>query len=296
MRSKYREVRYFCGEFLDAQYFPVYKKTKSKRGRFQPTGECQARLNEKNSRRRLTRLVHANFCHRDLALHLTYKDECMPDSEEAAKKDLRNFFRRVRRLYKAAGVEFKYISVTEKGSRSGRVHHHLIVTGGVSRDDLEALWTAGRANTKRLQFDDNGLVGLSVYMTKQKLYFRRYNCSRNLKDPDKTKKVSDQRVSRKRAGLICNFEDRESLEKLYPGYRLLGVEYIISDLTGEYYAYVRLRNMGSHLYSERVQSPRRGKGFVGERKGKGAKRRFLQKNLREADFDLTSVCEVKANM
>ena len=167
----------------------------------------------------------------------------MPETEDAAKKDLRNFFRRVRRLYKAAGVEFKYISVTEKGSRSGRVHHHLIVTGGVSRDDLEALWTAGRANTKRLQFDDNGLVGLSVYMTKQKLYFRRYNCSRNLKDPDKTKKVSDQRVSRKRAGLICNFEDRESLEKLYPGYRPLGVEYIISDLTGEYYAYVRLRRI-----------------------------------------------------
>ena len=170
----------------------------------------------------------------------------MPETEDAAKKDLRNFFRRVRRLYKAAGVEFKYISVTEKGSRSGRVHHHLIVTGGVSRDDLEALWAAGRANTKRLQFDDNGLVGLAVYMTKQKLYFRRYNCSRNLKDPDKTKKVSDQRVSRKRAGLICNFEDRESLEKLYPGYRLLGVEYIISDLTGEYYAYIRLRKNGGN--------------------------------------------------
>lgn len=241
MERKYREVRYQMGEFLDAEVFPVYKKARARGNRFGCTSEGMRIVNERNSRRRLSRLLHANFSEKDLALHLTYRDAELPQDELAAKKDIQNFLRRARRLYKKAGIEFRYVSVTEKGVKSQRVHHHLVVSGGVDRDSLEALWGKGRANTKRLQMDDNGIVGLSVYMTKQQLFFRRYNTSKNLVDPDKQKRTNDSRVSKKRAQAICEQMDAEAISALYPGYRLIDVEYSLSEVTGEYYAYIRLQ-------------------------------------------------------
>ena len=241
MEKKYREVRYQMGEFLDAEIYPVYKKSRSRGKRYGCTSEGQRIVNERNSRRRLSRLLHANFCEKDLALHLTYRESDMPKDEETAKKDIQNFLRRARRLYKKAGAEFRYVSVTEKGKKSGRVHHHLVVSGGVSRDELEALWGKGRANSKRLQMDDNGIVGLSVYMTKQQLFFRRYNTSRNLVDPDKQKRQNDSRVSKRAAQNLCEYLDADTVARLYPGYRLMDVEYCLSDVTNEYYAYIRLQ-------------------------------------------------------
>lgn len=241
MRTKIREIRYTCGAFLDVSCFPVYKNAKGRKRKFCASSECQKNLNEKNSRRRLSRLMHANFCERDLALHLTYREEEMPKTEEEAKGDVKNFLRRLRRLYKGSGIELKYISVTEKGERSSRVHHHLVVTGGVSRDEVERLWKKGRANTKRLQFDETGIAGIASYMTKQKLYFRRYNASRNLIDPDKWKKVSDNRMSRGSMGKLMFYSDKETVKRLYPGYRLVDVSYSRCELSGEYYAYIRLK-------------------------------------------------------
>lgn len=243
MERKYREVRYEMNGFLDAEVFPVYKKAKSRGKRYGATPECMKIVNERNSRRRLSRLLHANFGERDLALHLTYDENNLPASEEDAKRDIMNFLRRARRLYKNSELEFKYVSVTEKGVRSKRVHHHLVVSGGVDRDMLERLWKMGRANSRRLQFDDNGIVGLSVYMTKQSLYFRRYNCSRNLLDPDKKKRQNDSRVSRRAISSVCDFYDEVTIARLYPGYKLFDVEFNVSDLTGEYYAYLRLRKI-----------------------------------------------------
>ena len=237
--KKYREVKYDCGEFLDVEFFPVYKKAKSRRGKFAPSSDAQKVLNEKRSKRRFVRLVHSNFTSSDYALHVTYDDFNMPEDEMAAKKNLQNFLRKLRRLYKKYGIELKYISVTEKGKRSMRLHHHLIISGGVSRDEIEMLWGKGRANTKRLQFDDNGVAGLSHYITKQALFYRRWNGSKNLIDPDVTS--NDYRYSRKKAYNICRYEDKELVRKLYPGYDLSHIEFTESDVGGEYYGFLRLR-------------------------------------------------------
>ena len=239
MNRKYREVKYDCGEFLDVEFFPVYKKSKSRRGKFSPSSDAQKVLNEKRSKRRFVRIVHRNFSALDYALHLTYDDFNMPSDEMTAKKNLQNFMRRLKRLYKKHDIELKYISVTEKGKKSNRLHHHLIISGGVSRDEIELLWKMGRANTKRLQFDDNGVAGLSHYITKQALFYRRWNGSKNLIDPDVTS--NDYRYSRKKAHNICRYEDKELLQKLYPGYDLSHIEFTESDIAGEYYGFIRLR-------------------------------------------------------
>lgn len=239
MQRKYREVKYRCGEFLDVEFFPVYKKSKSRRSRYGVSSEGQKLLNQKRSIRRLTRLIHANFSQKDYALHLTYSDLYMPETEEEAKRNVFNFLRRLKRFYKNLGVELKYICVTEKGKRSNRLHHHLIISGGVSRDDVERIWKMGRANTKRLQFDDNGVAGLSHYVTKQALFYKRWNASKNLINPDVAK--NDYRVTRNKAHGICAYEDKSLILSLYPGYDLSSVEYTVSDITGEYYAFLRLR-------------------------------------------------------
>ena len=55
----------------------------------------------------------------------------------------------------------KYIVVTERGKKGGRIHHHITVNGGIDRDELESLWGLGYANSRRLQFTENGLAGLA---------------------------------------------------------------------------------------------------------------------------------------
>ena len=239
MKRKYREVKYECGEFLDVEFFPVYKKSKRRGAKCNPTSEGQKLLNQKRSKRRLTRLIHANFCERDYALHLTYDENNMPEDETVAKKNVSNFLRRLKRLCQKLGIELKYICVTEKGKKSARLHHHLIISGGVSRDDVERLWKMGRANTKRLQFDDNGVAGLSHYISKQALFYRRWNGSKNLIYPDV--KVNDYRFSRSKAHNVCRYEDKELLAVLYPGYTLSGIEFTESDISGEFYGFLRLR-------------------------------------------------------
>lgn len=92
----------------------------------------------------------------------------------------RTILRTLKRRYRKIGVEFKYILSTEKGGRGGRIHHHLIISGGLDRDTLESLWGRGYANSKRLQFGDEGVSGLTHYITKDDASYKRWSGSRNL--------------------------------------------------------------------------------------------------------------------
>ena len=46
---KYRETKYYCGDFLDVDVFPVFKKQGQRGKRHKPTSEVQTKLNESNS-------------------------------------------------------------------------------------------------------------------------------------------------------------------------------------------------------------------------------------------------------
>lgn len=235
---KYRETKYYCGDFLDVDIYPVFKKPGQRNNRYKPTSEVQAKLNETNSIRKLERLLHCNFTSKDYALHLTYADDKLPPDSEAAQKDVQKFLRRVRRWYKLQGKELKYICVTEKGKRSERVHHHLILSGEVDRSELESFWRLGYANTKRLQFTKNGISGLAKYITKQPLLFKRWSASRNLKKP--IVKINNNKYSRKSGKELFSFNfSNEKIEKLYPGYFLSEICPVFNDVNGGYYTRMR---------------------------------------------------------
>lgn len=71
----------------------------------------------------MRRIILTNFKRDDIYLTLTYADE--PESYWVAKSKISKFLRAMRRKYRKAGKELKYIYTTE--SRGKRIHHHLLL-------------------------------------------------------------------------------------------------------------------------------------------------------------------------
>lgn len=227
-----REYLVPAGDYLRVHIFPVRRKARGRRGhRYAPTCEAQRKLNARNARHALSDLLNINFGPADVSIRLSYAVE--PESPEAAVQLVRNYIRRVKLLRRKYGLpELKYLYTTEQGKKSGRLHHHLVISGGIDRDTLEALWGHGYANSRRLQFDEHGLIGLAHYLIDEtklereaneepgkRCTFRRWHCSKNLIRPEPKK--NDYRIRVCDAKYIDqNPDDREYIENLYPGYRL----------------------------------------------------------------------------
>ena len=244
MKRLYRERRYYCGDYLEVAIYPVYTAGSSRRGKAKPTSEAQAKLNVLNRQKELLRLLNANFTGNDLEVHLTYRDDVLPADREGAERELRNFLRRLKRRYAAIGAEFKYIYVTE-GGEGKRWHHHLTLSGGVKRDVIEALWGLGYANSRRLQYGENGVEGLAKYITKQLREaldkgMRLYSCSKNLCHPEPIDR--DGRFSHKTMKAMSErpSEGAEVLEALYDGYHTAELKSFHNDCNGGVYLYARL--------------------------------------------------------
>lgn len=261
MKRCYREHKHICGNnYINIQIFPVMPTGRGRKGKRKPSREVQARLNEENSKKKLLRLVNTNFEDEDLEVTLTYSADNLCDDEERARKDVQNFFRRLKRKYDNAGAELKYIWIMERGKKSGKIHFHCYVTKGIDRTELEKTWGFGYANTKALVFDDKGLAGLVYYNSKDKpLTYRRWSCSKNLEKPKERK--NDSRVSYKRCKEL--FEERDHAEEfkmLYPEYERNLQEFEISEvramknpINGEYYFSI-------WLYRKKFKKKVRGRG------------------------------------
>lgn len=242
MRTVYREKPYYCGEYLDAFIFPVFETGRNrggKRVKRKPSTDAQKKLNQRHREEKLRRLLNENFTPDDLEIHLTYKKGAQPKSEEEAARLVRNWIRCVKRRRKKLGLPpLKYIAVPERGKRGGRYHHHVTLSGGMDRDELESLWIHGYANSRRLQFTEEGLAGLAHYITKSYAGKKAWTASKNLVDPEP--RTRDGRISgRKARELAENIQDSTRFEALYPGYLLSAAEVFHNDVNGGYYIVAR---------------------------------------------------------
>ena len=108
---------------------------------------ARRKLNYRFAYQKLQMQLAANFTRRDLYVTLTYDDEHLPPNRKAAKKQVAAFFDRMRRQYRRAGRELRYVYVTQELQRDGsrRLHHHLIIsaTGSGDYDTIRALWPNG---------------------------------------------------------------------------------------------------------------------------------------------------------
>lgn len=232
MQCRYRETAYKCGDMLFVSVTPTWRKAGSRRGKFRATSEDQKRLNEKYAMLRAQMLVHENFTKNDKRIDVTYNDRYLPADEEQFVADYKNFVARLRRRYRREGIEMKYM-IFPAYSETGRPHFHLILTGGISDEELFEIWGMGRVNPDKLEFDECGVIDLSFYYGGQKKAGktdpiherakgqRRWSGSRNLVHPVERHNLHE--YSRREMEEIADAgftRKHEIFRDAYPGYWL----------------------------------------------------------------------------
>ena len=139
----------------------VYNKGEKRATKSKATTEAQKRVNERRAKQNKQRIIRANFQKGDLWLTFTYMKEKRPDSIDKAKADRKNLIDKLRKTLGKAGVEFKYVCVTEVGERGG-VHHHMIMKA-CDTSILACIWKLGGVHIEHIYTED--LERLSRYMT-----------------------------------------------------------------------------------------------------------------------------------
>lgn len=231
--------------FLRRKDIPRVKPVKESR-------EAQKKLNQKNSQKKLIRLMCANFHKGDLILTLTYEDGYYPTPEQA-KKDMANFIKRLKRRRKKQGLpELKYIYVTEhvpegEHTKKVRIHHHMIINH-MDRDEAETCWGMGRAESKWAQPDDFELEGFARYISKLSVekHHHKWTGSRNLEKPKEYKTVTKLSRRKFREIILSGDQKKELLESLYKGKLIyLDSTTYYNQEYGGFYLYSRLRRKES---------------------------------------------------
>ena len=114
-----REKNIISGAMYEAEFYPIFPNgrripTSGRKAKSRPSSKEQANLNDKNARKKIVRLVNANFGKGDIVVHGTYRDDEMPSCEAECRKHIQNYIRRIKRYRKKEGLpEMKYIYVIE---------------------------------------------------------------------------------------------------------------------------------------------------------------------------------------
>ena len=275
MRTFVREKKIYCGpDYLEVDVYNYTKTEQEARKGRRSKKEVESTpkqidWNERNSRRRFVQLVHTNFNTDDMHITLTYSNSNLPPTREGAEREEKNFLRRVAYMREKKELPpLKYISIPacaykKDGVTPARIHHHIIMNGGLDRDEIESLWRKrkrkgqkrgdkiGYANADRLQPEENGLAALCEYLARQAGGKKRWSSSQNLDKPEKEVKdqndppqentsrfsasanlkkpwsrTNDHSFSRKEVERIGKDPpDPAYWERRYPGYTLMGEGY-----------------------------------------------------------------------
>lgn len=238
---KSQEKRIISGNYLEVEHYPVTEHGYRHDRKYRLSRTEQQKLNIKNAVKKLIRLVNTNFWLGDLLIHGTYRPDEMPESEKEVLKDIQNYFRRISRYRKKHGLPpLKYIYVIEC-SGSGKWHWHGIMSA-MDRNIAEELWKHGDfVNADRFQpTTQTGGEAFAKYISKKPMGKRRWNCSKNLKQPTVKTKSSGYtrrgiaRIARERA------DDTRYWERKYKGYRLVSVTPVYNEFNGWWYIYVKM--------------------------------------------------------
>ncbi|MEY8366106.1 hypothetical protein AALA22_10760 [Anaerovoracaceae bacterium 41-7] len=220
-----RQKVYETGSFCEIEIFRVSDRCKKfkRKTKIQESTPAQKKLNDKKSQRNFVRKVHLNFTQEDLYIDLTYDKENIPTTREEVMKDIKNYVSRLKRARKRLGITepLKYIYVISNMDNNGnkvRYHVHMIINS-MDRDVAEQIWGKGRANTDRLQYNEYGVEGKSLYMARQAGGERAWGGSTNLKKVEAVVKDNRRELTKKKLEDMerCP-EDRMIFEKLYPGW------------------------------------------------------------------------------
>nr|DAF62945.1 MAG TPA: hypothetical protein [Caudovirales sp. ctu3532] len=261
-----REKVVHCGkEFLSPEIYPYTGRQVQAAGRKRGKKENvsapkQKNLNDRRAKRYFVQLANSNFGAGDLVVHLSYAPENLPENEEEALRIVRRFLRRVAYARGVQGLSpLKYLCVTQIGRKKNgthRLHHHILMNGGLGRDEVENLWWKekatkdrqavlyGWANADRLRPNDTGIAQMAGYMVQDSAGKKHWTQSQNLEKPWYGT-PNDRRYTRRQLEKVAKLpEDSEEFRKFweskYRGWALLACEKLYNEQTGWYF-YLTMR-------------------------------------------------------
>lgn len=252
-----RQKTYHCGpqnkktEYIEVDIFEHTETTciRNRKRKELVSPPKQQTLNDKNARRYFVLLVKSNFTANDIHLVITYNQTSRPETIEAAEKEMSNFLRRLRTLYKKYGVEkLEYIYVTETGKKGNNMHHHVLLKNvGIDRDSIETCWNRkgiGWANARRIVTNEKGIENLANYLQKEAAGKKRWKNSKGLIRPWVS--TADDKYSRKKIDKLAQLPPdceavRQYWEKQFPGYQLYECQHYFNQITAQWSIYLKLR-------------------------------------------------------
>lgn len=242
-----KEIR--SGDQLELEIYPEY--TRQQAGRIpteamrQRNRKARQNLNERNSRKMCERVINCNFSNKDIWATFTYDEDHVPVSMEEASRNMQNYIRRLNSRRKKQGLpNVRYVYTTEV-SEKGRYHHHIVMDGDMSLDEVEDTWTKGSRNqVRRLRKDDDGLTGMAMYITKEKKGKgqKKWTSSRGLKKPEEKK--NHYKFTKKDVQMAAVYADslREKMDRWYgpEGYAFSSVRVTYNKVNGGLYVHARM--------------------------------------------------------
>ena len=193
----------------------VQKTTRASKNN--PSREAVVNYNQRTAERKLARLLNANFVPGDWHCTLTYAgiEPMMPE----AKKELDNFIRRMKREYKKADREFRWVAVTEYHHH--RIHHHVVMSY-IDAEVIAKQWRGGHVRFTALDRTRN-YTKLARYLVKEtsntmKLsgseVKKRWSASRNLVRPVIKREIVEPSVLYETPKALKGYEiDQETVHK-----------------------------------------------------------------------------------
>lgn len=243
-RMGYRTRTTVAGPRLEVEIYPILGRDAAGRARAakkNETPESMKKLNRERAIKHLIQLADANLTDRDIHVTLTYRKA---PTEKRAYADVDNFIRTVKRRREEYGLSPLKYFYTVEGNENGtkeQLHAHVLMSGGISREELEEIWAKGWANADRLKPDERGLEAIIRYITKDQKK-RLCHRSRNMVKPKQ--RTSDSKVSNakvKRIARDFDAEAKEIMEKLYPKYMFVDDVVKLSDSVDGAYIRVLMR-------------------------------------------------------
>lgn len=251
-RVIYATKRIDAGDQVEIEVFPEF----TKRQDVPPEGRrpgynvlAQRDLKDRNARKYCERLINENFTSRDIWITLTYTNRNLPRTEDEALDNMQKYIKRIAYRRKKLGlppVRYVYVTEWEEEGKKIRCHHHVVMDGDLSMDEVERAWKLGRRNeTRRLDYDENGLSGLAHYITKDPKGKKRWCASKNLKKPVEHKN-HQQFGPKKVEKMAKNYDDAvELIQKAAPGCWFKSIERRFNKFNGLFYFYAKLRRQCS---------------------------------------------------
>lgn len=256
-----KEIR--AGDQFEIEIYPQFRKMEdvpAEGRRIQKDNDkAQKKLNDKNARKYLTRLINENFTTKDMWLTLTYDNEHLPPEgdTDAAIKNVQRFIKRVnyqRKKRNLGNARYIYITAYNPNEKI-RWHHHIVMDGDMERDIVEKCWKQGGRNEARwLQEDEDGLSGIAAYIVGENNRIkgeRRWNSSQGLRDPE-IKVVHSKRPTAKDGSYkkIATYveqmrkgheEVRQQMEKWYPEFDFKEAGIYYNDFNSMFYIRAKMR-------------------------------------------------------